>query len=157
MLKMPPPIDPTIAYMEGYYWVQILKFGTVVVVLYKDGHWHYFQREEIGVVEGPLPLPTEEQMASQEAYFAAETAKERALYAHIENPCWFDWVDGYYWVQWDDEDPEIAFVMEDSWQSLNFINGRNEWVFDFVEGNEKTVPVIYGPLIAPKVKRTLHS
>ena len=24
MLKMPPPVDPTVTYVEGYYWIQNL-------------------------------------------------------------------------------------------------------------------------------------
>ena len=106
MRKMPPPVDPTVSYVEGFYWIQNLKLGSVGVMLYKDGRWHRrdYETEEIGVVEGPLPPPTDEQRASQDAYFAAETQKERASFGDIEDPSWFDFVDGYYWVQWDGED-----------------------------------------------------
>lgn len=159
MLKMPPPVDPTVTYVEGYYWIQNLKLGSVGVMLYTDGRWHRhdYETEEIGVVEGPLQPPTEQQRASQDAYFAAETQKERASFGDIKDPSWFDWVDGYYWVQWDDQEPEVALVVEDRWQSVSFVNGDNEWSDDFADADPDPMPVIYGPLIAPKVERTLHS
>ena len=159
MLKMPPPVDLTVTYVEGYYWIQNLKLGSVGVMLYTNGRWHRhdYETEEIGVVEGPLQPPTEQQRASQDAYFAADTQMERASFGDIKDPSWFDWVDGYYWVQWDDQEPEIALVVEDRWQSVSFVNGDNEWSDDFADADPDPMPVIYGPLIAPKVERTLHS
>ena len=135
---------------DGFYWVQVIEYGSRIVLLYRDGEWiddpaANTREEDVLVLVGPLTPPTPEDLARQEAHFTARLEAEWKQ--HGCDPRWDGrWLQGFYWVQREGVDqPEIALTIEGGWGGLDW--DEDDW---FVREGEPGPEVLTGPLDVPK-------
>ena len=108
---------------DGFYWVRIIEHGSRTILLYTDGEWNAdvnTAEEDVEVLAGPLAPPTPEELARQEAHFAARLEAEWK--EHGCDPRWDGrWLQGLYWVRRvGTARPEIALFMEGTWGGLDW-------------------------------------
>ena len=131
---------------DGFYWVRIIEHGSRTILLYRDGAWVVdvaTEEEDVVVLKGPLVPPTPEELARQEAHFAARLESEWKQYGC--DPRWDGrWLQGLYWVRCaGTAEPEIALFMEGTWGGLDW---DDDW---YVREGEPSPEVLTGPLNAP--------
>lgn len=132
---------------DGFYWVRIIEHGSRTILLYTDGEWNAdvnTAEEDVEVLAGPLAPPTPEELARQEAHFAARLEAEWK--EHGCDPRWNGcWLQGLYWVRRAGvAEPEIALFIEGTWGGLDW--GEDDW---FVPEGEPGPEVLAGPLDKP--------
>ena len=137
---------------DGCYWVRIIEHGSRTVLLYRDGAWDAdvdTAEADVVVLAGPLVPPTAEDLARQEAHFAARLEAEWKQYGC--DPRWDGrWLQGFYWVRRaGDAGPEIALFMEGTWGGLDW---DEDW---FIAEGEAGPQVLTGPLDVPAKASTI--
>ncbi len=154
---------------DGYYWLYYHQHGSLIVQLHRHGYWHdenMEARDELEIVEGPLPYPTQAQIDSQAQHF--EAARQKQWRELGDDPLWpIDelprWdrkkypetepqyiIPGYYWAKFEDEKrPTLIAGFEGRWRSVDI---TPTWTHT----NLECPPLIlFGPIQRPSKDRVL--
>lgn len=132
---------------EGWYWVREQDEGEVLIAIHRGGEWTFGDGEPLedettlDVVAGPLTPPSSEQAATWKARYDELLRTRKRLNGGKDPLLGWDYLTGYYWVRLPGKEQPILAQYYEGWGAAA------------AEGEFKTVEILDGPLIAPRLAK----